>query len=97
MKTVLLRSSVFCAAFRLFDGSYIKSTEIQIIFLDSDDSVTITYGDRNNPQNIELSGGYSNQFFAQTNSNGVMQAHILCFKPSFFFEEYDLSAWSDIK
>lgn len=89
-------SAAFCAAFRLFDGSYIKSTEIQIIFLDSDDSVTITYGDRNNPQNIELSGGYSNQFFAQTNSNGVMKAHILCFKPSFFFEEYDFSAWSDI-
>lgn len=25
-----------------------------------------------------------------------MKAHILCFKPSFFFEEYDFSAWSDI-
>lgn len=89
-------SAAFCAAFRLFDGSYVKSTEIQIVYLDSDDKVTVTYGDRQNPQKLILSGGYSGKFFAQTKTILAKWANLLCFKPTFLFEDYDLSAWSDI-
>lgn len=89
-------SAAFCAAFRMFDGSYVKSTEIQIVYLDSDDKVTVTYGDRQNPQKLILSGGYSGEFFAQTETTLAKWANLLCFKPTFLFEDYDLSAWSDI-
>lgn len=89
-------SAAFCAAFRLFDGSYVKSTEIQIVYLDSDDKVTVTYGNRQNPKKLILSGGYSGEFFAQTETTFAKWANLLCFKPTFLFENYDLSAWSDI-
>ena len=89
-------SAAFCAAFRMFDGSYVKSTEIQIVYLDSDDKVTVTYGDRQNPKELILSGGYSGEFFAQTETTLAKWANLLCFKPTFLFEDYDLSAWSDI-
>lgn len=86
-------SAAFCAAFRLFDGSYTKSTEIQIVYLDYDDKVVLTNTDTQ--EEIELAGGYTQRFFAQTDWRGKL-AHILCFKPSFVFENYDLSLWSDI-
>lgn len=89
-------SAAFCSAFRMFDGSCVKSTEIQIVYLDSDDKVTVTYGDRQNPQKLILSGGYSGEFFAQTETTLAKWANLLCFKPTFLFEDYDLSAWSDI-
>lgn len=90
-------SAAFCAAFRLFDGSYIKSSEIKVVYLTGEDSDTLSYIDADSAgrQEMTLTGGYGNKSFGQI--NGIpKRALILCFRPSFEFEEYDFSQWSDI-
>lgn len=81
-------SAAFCAAFRLFDGSCTKSTEIKLVYLTEDDSGVFYYND----EEFIFYGGTSATSFKQINN----QAILLCFKPVFEFEEYDLSLWSDI-
>lgn len=90
-------SAAFCAAFRLFDGSYTKSTPIQIVYLTNDDTSTFSYIESGTSERkeITLTGGYGGTFFAQVDSI-PNKALLICFKPTFSFEEYDLSAWNDI-
>lgn len=60
-------SAAFCAAFRLFDGSYIKSSEIKVLYLTGEDSDTLSYIDADSAgiQEITLTGGYGNKSFGQ--------------------------------
>lgn len=90
-------SAAFCAAFRLFDGSYIKSTEINIIYLTEKDSWTYNYNEPGSSEvkEVTLTGGSSLTSFTQVN-DAYKRAIILCFRPVFEFEEFDLSLWSDI-
>lgn len=90
-------AAAFCAAFRLFDGSIVKTTEIKIPFLGYDDIMSYNYNSSDSGSvSVEMKGGLSDTQFIQVNTSNGAKAALLCFKPEFVFDDYDLSAWADI-
>ena len=97
-------SAAFRAAFRLYDGTYIRHSAIRFLYLTPDDQYSITIDQLpdqpgSSPIHATLKGSNNAQLEygdGQELIFGNGMAYLLCFAPSFTFYGMDLEDWKDI-
>lgn len=94
-----VHAAAFRAAFRLYDGTYIKHSHIRLLYLTENDTYKYPGYDNTFKGSYSLrdnSGNFNSEFQVLDRDTGIVFIGLLCFNPYFYFTDVDLNLWSDI-
>lgn len=95
-----IHSTCIRMAFRMYDGNYTKHSSVRCLFLNDKDKLSVHIPGQRTGVNMDFEGGSFGEFnhWSEKDTQDPQTFHFgaMGFKPSFSYEDFNLSDWKDL-